>query len=497
MLSFIATFVFLFVVFGLLPIAVLIASPLLLVWAFYQSHWLKEWKMKRYTAALYEKARTVANVPPPPPVVNNIAGARYRDILIEAMSGDPPDNPLPINRFEHVHMVAQIGHGKTQAMQNFIFQDTLKLGDLSVIVIDSQGEMIKNILNLPIPKENIVYINPRDTEFPPALNLFDATHSDKEANATIEIYEYIMGGIFGAELTSKQGVAFRFVIRLMLLIPNATIDTLLQVFQDHTKFQAHVDQLSSPARSFFDNEFGGGQFRDTRQQVVRRIFTVMENQVLYRMFSAERSRLDLAHEMSCGKLILIDTAKDVLKEEGARIMGRFFIAKIVQAAQERGHDKHPTHVYIDEAQDYFDEKTEIFLSQRRKQKVGGFFAHQYLGQLPQKLQEAFMANTATKLVGGVSMKDARSFAPDMRVTPKWIASQPKGTFATKSRQMPQAIALDIPFFVMEKSPHRTDMEELISYQRQQYASVAAQPEIRDESPSKQQSDDIDQPSYEP
>ena len=62
--------------------------------------------------------------------------------------------------------------------------------------------------------------------------------------------------------------------------------------------------------------------------------------------------------MNAGRVILINTAKDLLKEQGTQIFGRFFIALIAQAAQERAtlpeHKRMPTMVYVDEAQDYWD-----------------------------------------------------------------------------------------------------------------------------------------------
>ena len=76
------------------------------------------------------------------------------------------------------------------------------------------------------------------------------------------------------------------------------------------------------------------------------------------MFSHPRSKLDLFSELNAGKIILINTAKDLLKENGTEIFGRFFIALIAQAAQERAvlpeRQRLPTFVYVDEAADYFD-----------------------------------------------------------------------------------------------------------------------------------------------
>jgi hypothetical protein len=39
--------------------------------------------------------------------------------------------------------------------------------------------------------------------------------------------------------------------------------------------------------------------------------------------------------MNRGSVILINTVKDLLKQDGCQILGRFFIALIGQAAQER------------------------------------------------------------------------------------------------------------------------------------------------------------------
>ena len=54
------------------------------------------------------------------------------------------------SRFEHTHIVGGSGHGKTQLLQQMILKDLDKLveGKGSVIVIDSQGDLLRNILSL-------------------------------------------------------------------------------------------------------------------------------------------------------------------------------------------------------------------------------------------------------------------------------------------------------------------------------------------------------------
>ncbi len=103
------------------------------------------------------------------------------------------------------------------------------------------------------------------------------------------------------------------------------------------------------------------------------------------MFAQRENKLDLFEALNAGKIILVNTAKDLLKDDGSALFGRFFIAMLSQAALERSTipewKRTPTFVYVDEAQEYFDDKIETILSQARKYRVGITLAHQTLDQL--------------------------------------------------------------------------------------------------------------------
>jgi hypothetical protein len=264
----------------------------------------------------------------------------------------------------------------------------------------------------------------------------------------------------------------------MLHIPDATIHTLRELMEDgsEVKFAPHIAKLTGSAKHFFETEFAGREFAQTRKQVLRRLWGILENQTFERMFSHPQSKLDLFSEMNAGKVILINTAKDLLKETGTEIFGRFFIALITQAAQERAtlpkSERMPTMVYIDEASDYFDRNIGIILSQARKYKIGMVLAHQYLGQLDPKLQDAIAANTSIKMAGGVSTKDARALAPQMHMDAETIERQKKGSFSSYLRGITlNAIPLRFPFGVMEEMPsmRHTDRDALQQTMRDRYA----------------------------
>nr|WP_306263974.1 type IV secretory system conjugative DNA transfer family protein [Pararhizobium sp. IMCC3301] len=374
----------------------------------------------------------------------------------------------PTTRFEHHHIVAGSGHGKTQTIQHLIRHDleAVAAGAASIIVIDSQSDLINNIAGLesfapgqPLA-DRLVHIDPTDLEWPVALNLFDVgldrldqySPLDRErlTNSILELYDFVLGSLLDAAMTQKQTVIFRYITRLLLHIPGATIHTLRELLEDggSDRYRSHMQKLQGSARAFFEHEFDSKEFQGTKRQVLRRLYGILENQTFERMFSHPKSKLDLFSEMNAGKVILINTAKDLLKESGTEIFGRFFIAMIAQAAQERAvltaAKRLPTFVYIDEANDYFDRNIGIILSQARKYNIGVILSHQFLGQLDTKLHEAIAANTAIKFAGGVSAKDARALAGDLRTDAGFIESQSKLHFAAFIKgQTERAVSLHI------------------------------------------------------
>ena len=137
------------------------------------------------------------------------------------------------------------------------------------------------------------------------------------------------------------------------------------------------------------------------------------------------------------------------------------IALTLRAAFERvaipPEQRRPAFLIIDEAADYFDANVDALLTQVRKFKLGLVFAHQYLDQLDGALRASFAANTAIKFAGGISDKDARALAPDMRRKPEFIAAQRKHadhtTFATYARNLtPTALSLTVPFGSLDRLP---------------------------------------------
>jgi hypothetical protein len=403
-------------------------------------------------------------------------------------------------RFSHMHIVGGSGHGKTQTLQNLLLSDLAKVGkgERSVIVIDSQGDLLHNILKLEAAGDildRVVLIYPKDLKHPPALNLFDFgwdrlhRYSDVEQetllNGAVSLYEYLFGAVLGADLTAKQGVIFGYLARLLLVVPGATIDTLIDFLEEPETVRPYLARLDHPyTRRFFERQFFNKSFDETRQQILYRIYDVVQTGTLARMFRNKRNKVNLFEAINRGSLILIHTAKDLLKQEGCEILGRFFIALIAQAAQERAalpeEGRTPTFVYIDEAHDYFDEKIQTLLEQARKYNVGLILAHQHLDQFERRLRSTVRTNTAIKMVGGLSAKDAAELSEDMGCSPEFLQSMRKyesdkrTEFASFVKDAtPHAIRLSVPLGMMEQQPkiHPQVLTALIRRNWERYCTM--------------------------
>jgi len=414
------------------------------------------------------------------------------------------DLPVPFHvpdsmRFEHCHIVGGTGHGKTQLIQRMIHADLVaaKEDGRSIVVIDSQGDLINKLVRLDLfsPHEvdsladRLVLIDPADVEFPASLNLFDAPLSrlagyrpvDRERvlNGVVELYESFFGALLGAELTQKQGVIFRYLARFMLAIPGATIHTLMELMEDGRAYQPQMAALEGSARHFFEKEFFHPSFAATKKQILKRLWGVLSTPAFERMFAQKENKLDLFTALNEGKIILINTAKDLLKTEGSQLFGRFFISMLSQAALERStipeSRRTPTFAYVDEAQEYFDDTIETILSQARKYRVGITLAHQTLDQLTPRLRAAFLSNTSFKCAGGVSAKDARALASELRTTPEFIESMRRRGDRTEfavwlKHRTAGALRLSVPLGFLERQPTLADedYDDLIDANRRRY-----------------------------
>lgn len=424
-----------------------------------------------------------------------LAHTPFKDFFEAALPVSIPEQV----RFEHCHIVGGTGHGKTQLLQELIYHDLTRPAAPGVVVIDSQGDLIETLLRLQCfgaedasgLADRLILIDPHDIEHPTALNMFaidqermaayGPAERERVLNGAVDLYEHFFSSLLGAELTQKQGVVFRYLARLLIEIPEATIQTFRELMEDGAPYRPYMRQLEGSARRFFETEFFSPSFKATKTQILRRLWGVLANPAFERMFSSKENRIDLFGALNDGKIVLINTAKDLLKPEGCAIFGRFFIAKIAQAVMERAvipeAGRRPSFVYIDEAHDYFDDSIEHLLNQARKYRVGLTLAHQNLDQLTPKLRASVLASTSVKFAGGLSAKDARALHDDFRTDTDFLSLMRKKRGRSEfacfvKNQTERALRISIELGRINALPGLSDgeREALIERNRTQYSA---------------------------
>src|SRR6202035_4472798 len=184
-------------------------------------------------------------------------------------------------RFEHTHICAGSGHGKTQLIQTLIVTedfDAVQKGQRSVLVIDSQGDMIEKFLHykyldpdwqttngFPNLASRFILIDPADIECPPCLNLLDFGLSrlkdysplerEQLVNGAIALYEYMFSALLGAELTNRQGVIFRYLARLLMVVEQPTIFTLMEFMENPENIRPYLPKLDIATQRFMLTQF--------------------------------------------------------------------------------------------------------------------------------------------------------------------------------------------------------------------------------------------------
>lgn len=348
---------------------------------------------------------------------------------------------IPEDRwFEHTHIIARTGGGKTQLLQTIFLHHVRKPVRPSFLIVDSQGRML-DLIDRKFRTElgdKLIHIDP--TKNLPPLNIFDINRERFEEYTEIErrqfgnrllaLFRYLFTA-GSAPLTDKQRTLFDWSVRLLLFgVPKAmarcaTLQDLHDLMLDAAPYLPAIRTLSPDGQSFFLTELPR-QYSQTRGEVLQRFHNITSDETLKEMLSAPRNAIDMFDLLNTGHTILINTDRGFLQDSSA-FFGRFFIMLAQQAMFQRTSIKdaepHPVFLMIDEAQEYFDETVEDFLDQGRKFKVACVFAHQrHTGQTSDALA-AVLDGAAIQFATRVAPADIPRLERSLHASREFIAAQ--------------------------------------------------------------------------
>ena len=360
----------------------------------------------------------------------------------------------------------------------------------AMFIIDSMGAMLKKIERLEVfagrLKDRLVVLDPHD-QHPPALNFFKLRGgTDAQQMA---LFFYLFRAIEQG-LTPRQATMVSYLVELMQVIPNATLKTLREVCESKTlAHTTELKKLPQITQDFFAHQFLGKDqlINQTKQQIAARLYTIGRSRGFNTMFSATENKFDASECIRQKKIVLINTDRLFLGDEGSAIFGRFILAQCLAAALARApieEDKrHLALLIVDEAKAYLDDQAEKILSDARQFGLGMLLATQAPHQLPEGVQRELATNTTIKMVGPVAYSVASQLARDMHTTPEFIQSmrsydRSHTEFACHVRNLtPSAVKLTIPMGTLEKEPRMSDPQHaaMRAANRARYGAPPAPP----------------------
>ncbi|MDP3948510.1 MAG: type IV secretion system DNA-binding domain-containing protein [bacterium] len=325
-----------------------------------------------------------------------------------------------VDRRRHLYIIGKTGVGKSKMLELMVRQD-IAYG-YGTCLIDPHGDVIESLIDF-IPEErieDIVIIDPSDSKYPVSFNPLANVDPDFKHQLAQDLIE-VMEKQFGANWTPRLEHVFRFSVLALLDYPHATMRGMISLLTDRNYRQKVIEYIEDDmVRRFWAIEFADWSEKfdtDAIIPLVNKLGQFLSNPLLRNIFGQKGNKIDIETLMNEKKVILINLSKGRLGEENSSFFGSMFLTKIKQAGMQRvrikPENREDFYLYVDEFQNVVTDTFENLLTESRKYGLCITIAHQYFGQLSQKVQSTALGNSGTIIVFRVGGEDAVKLKPEM------------------------------------------------------------------------------------
>ena len=357
-------------------------------------------------------------------------------------------------RFRGTWIVAPQGSGKTTLLSALLKNDLDAVANnkACIIIMDGKGDFIEHVRQLKQFAEGeplagkLTLIEPSERL---ALNPLDVGAT---TGHTIALLEYVFSSLLAAETTAYQSTLLRKVLWAAQTTPYPTLKTVKDILlTGQLPDNVNLNKLHEEDREFFERgQLNQNPYKERRPEIAARIDALTSRVPLLRdMFRAPQTKINVGKLMDTPGVVIIDNSWSKLTHKGSEFFGRFFVALILAAADQRAgrerRDKLPVHVFMDEAHEVIanDPTVATIIQTCRSQNIGMIFAHQELSQINEPAVKSALGNCAIRITN--PDRDAKALADDMRVSYEELQGLDKGEFALFIRDYTKrAIRLHVP-----------------------------------------------------
>jgi len=321
-------------------------------------------------------------------------------------------------RSRSTHLIGRHGMGKSTLLEHMILHD-LDRGH-GVALLDPHGDLVQRLLCL-IPEqhvERIIFFDPGDPDWVPLWNSLSLSPGQDISRTADDLVAGIKSIVYG------WGDCLEHLLRhgffALLHLPDSTLLDLSDLLRRKSE---ESDRLRKIIIESLDNLSAQGFWRDSFHRYDKAAFGPPQHKLskllvsgtTSLMLSQSENRIDLRNIMDTGQALLVDLSTVGL--EAREILGSFLLSMAHTVALGRSalptSQRHPFHIYCDEAHRFVSKDLEDLLVETRKFGVDLTLAHQYLRQFDAGERGA-LATVGATVIFNVDARDGRVLLKDLR-----------------------------------------------------------------------------------
>lgn len=323
------------------------------------------------------------------------------------------------DRLQHMYLIGKTGVGKSTLLATLMQQD-LEAGR-GFALLDPHGELVHHVYGM-VPKKragDVVYFNVPDNRGGLGFNPLEpvpAARRGLAAAGLMDAFKKLWLDSWGPRLEH----ILRNAIYALLEQPDATMPGILRLLDDTSYRKQVIGRVTNAeVKRFWAEEFEKYPARLKAEAIAplqNKVGAFLTDPILHRILTVPKSSFRLRQMMDTGGVLLVNLSKGSIGEDTAGLLGSLLASRTNLAALSRAdtpeENRRDFFVYLDEFQTFTTLSFVTMLSELRKYHVGVVLAHQYLGQLDDKVREAILGNVGTLITFRVGAGDAEILAAE-------------------------------------------------------------------------------------
>lgn len=317
------------------------------------------------------------------------------------------------DRMGHIYVIGKTGTGKSTLLQNMAISDISRGNGLCIV--DPHGDIAEDTLNyIPIQRmKDVIYFNPKDTEFPIAFNPLKGIHPSHHhlvASGLVSTFKKIWSDSWGP----RMEYILRFALLTLLEYREGSlldIQPLLtdQLFRNKVLSQVRSQYILAFWRNEFD-KYAPALRAEAISPILNKTGLFLASAILRNIVGQKTRGFNISDAMDQKKILIANLSKGELGEEVSAILGSMLITSIQLAALHRAKQKEnvrmPFFLYVDEMHSFVSLSFADILAEARKYGLSIFLSHQYIDQLHEKIRSAVFGNVGTLISFRIGAEDA-------------------------------------------------------------------------------------------